>query len=113
MDSFIFISLLLLLLLLFFWLAIFVSILHNFQRHSYNYQVTEPTEKRDILILWTHTFLTKREDHALSLALLFSFWCLSTFMNNLLYQLSIVFVYQFHTACCKSDGQFLFKCHLV
>ena len=41
---------------------------------------------------------------------LFSFWCLSTFINNLLYQLSIVFVYQFQTACCEYDGHFLFKC---
>ena len=66
MDSFIFIYLLLLLLLLFFWLAIFVFILHNFQRHFYHYQVTEPTEKRDILNLWSHNLWTKREDYAQS-----------------------------------------------
>ena len=36
--------------------------------------------------------------------------CLSTFINNLLYQISIVFIYQFQTACCKYDGHFLFKC---
>ena len=41
---------------------------------------------------------------------LFWFWCLSTFINNLFYQLSIVFVYQFQTACCEYDGHFLFKC---
>ena len=52
MDSFIFIYLLLLL-FLFFWFAIFVLTLHNFQRHSYLYQVTEATEKRDILNLWS------------------------------------------------------------
>ena len=67
MYSFIFIYLLLLLLLLlflFFWLAIFVLTLHNFQRHSYLYQVTEPTEKRDILNLWSRNLWTKRKDYA-------------------------------------------------
>ena len=66
MDSFIFIYLLLLLLFLLFWLAIFVLTLHNFQRHSYLYQVTEPTEKRDILNLWSRNLWTKRKDYARS-----------------------------------------------
>ena len=48
----------------FFWLAIFVLTLHNFQRHSYLYQVTEPTEKRDLLDLWSRNLWTKREDYA-------------------------------------------------